>query len=58
MSADRKYSRWIDKYCNLALRIVVISLLLIVLLQVLMQFDWIRLVLVPTEHWEGKPLYK
>ncbi|WP_213513349.1 hypothetical protein [Paenibacillus montaniterrae] len=56
MDPWRKYRKWIDQYSLLALKIVGISLLVLFLIQGLMQFDAVRLLLVPTEHWEGRPL--
>lgn len=58
MESWRKYSRLIDKYSILALKLVVISLLALLLLQVLLQIDAVRSFIVPTEHWEGRPLLK
>jgi len=56
MDSGRDYSKWIDKYSVLALKLVGICLLLLLLIQFLLQFDVVRHVIVPTEHWEGRPL--
>ncbi|MFC6332304.1 hypothetical protein ACFP56_06680 [Paenibacillus septentrionalis] len=51
----RRVTKRIDKYSLLALKIVGISLLILFLIQGLMQFEFVRSVLVPTERWEGRP---
>jgi hypothetical protein len=58
MDSEQKYSKWIDKYSVLALKLVGISLLLLFLLQGLLQIETVRTLIVPTEYWEGKPLPK
>jgi|GEM_PF-1249466 len=56
MRSLRNYSKWIDHYCKLALKIACICLLVMFLIQCLMQFEIVRDVLVPTERWEGRPM--
>lgn len=53
-----KYSKLIDKYSAFALKLVVIGLIVLLLLQILLQIDAVRSFIVPTEHWEGRPLLK
>jgi len=56
MKPWRYYTSWIDRYSRLALKIAGIGLLIMLFIQILMQFEVIRDILVPTERWEGRPL--
>lgn len=53
MSKRNQYIKLIDRYTKRAIKCIIISIFVILIVQTLMQVNSVRKLIVPTERWEG-----